>query len=119
MRRRGLCGSGLIAEASAAVSRARVSTICWSISTCHVLGFFAGAVLDTAPVFLCRCLTRKRVFLKSPVLEKGTPGSVRGRFGQLAVLPRWCTKDGPVTARSKLRQALSEELVPVLLNYGF
>ena len=30
-----------------------------------------------------------------------------------------CTKDGPVTARSKLRQALSEELVPVLLNYGF
>jgi len=25
----------------------------------------------------------------------------------------------PVTARSKLRQALSEELVPVLLNYGF
>src|SRR5438093_9934142 len=92
MRRRGLCGSGLIAEASAAVSRARVSTICWSISTCHVLGFFAGAVLDTAPVFLCRCLTRKRVFLKSPVLEKGTPGSVRGRFGQLAVLPRWRAK---------------------------
>ena len=42
----------------------------------------------TAPVFLCRCLTRKRVFLKSPVLEKGTPGSVRGRLGQLAVLPR-------------------------------
>jgi len=35
----------------------------------------------TAPVFLCRCLTRKRVFLKSPVLEKGTPGSVRERLG--------------------------------------
>src|SRR3989304_8321253 len=32
---------------------------------------------------------RKRVLLKSPVLKKGTPGSVRGRFGQLAVLPRW------------------------------
>ena len=43
----------------------------------------------TAPVFLCRCLMRKRVFLKSPVLEKGTQGSVRGRLGQLAVLPRW------------------------------
>src|SRR5436309_4550684 len=42
-----------------------------------------------APVFLCRCLTRKRVFLKIPVLENGTPGSVRGRLGQLAVLPRW------------------------------
>src|SRR6266571_5315664 len=51
MRRRGLCGSGLIAEASAAVSRARVSTICWSISTCHVLGFFAGAVLDYSAGF--------------------------------------------------------------------
>src|SRR5206468_2217838 len=45
----------------------------------------------TAPVFLCTGLTRIRVFLKSPVLENGTPGSVRGRFGQLAVLPRWRT----------------------------
>src|SRR5207249_9432334 len=42
----------------------------------------------TAPVFLCTGLTRIRVFLKSPVLENGTPGSVRGRFEQLAVLPR-------------------------------
>src|SRR3990167_7123325 len=32
---------------------------------------------------------RKRVLSKSPVLKNGTPGSVRGRFGQLAVLPRW------------------------------
>src|SRR5712692_8977809 len=39
--------------------------------------------------FLVLSPTRKRVLLKSPVLEKGTPGSVRGRFGQLAVLPRW------------------------------
>ena len=31
---------------------------------------------------------RKRVFSRSPVLKNGTPGSVRGRFGQLAVLPR-------------------------------
>src|SRR5437764_306862 len=38
-----------------------------------------------APVFLSTSLTRKRVFLKSPVLENGTPGSVRGRFGQVAV----------------------------------
>ena len=30
---------------------------------------------------------RKR-FSRSPVLKNGTPGSVRGRFGQLAVLPR-------------------------------
>ena len=35
-----------------------------------------------------RCRIRKRVFSKSPVLKNGTPGSVRGRFGQLAVLPR-------------------------------
>ena len=37
-----------------------------------------------------------RNFLKSPVLEKGTPGSVRGRFGQLAVLPRLPIPDSTV-----------------------
>jgi hypothetical protein len=32
--------------------------------------------------------SRKRVLLRSPVLEYGTPGSVGGRSGKLAVLPR-------------------------------
>jgi hypothetical protein len=31
---------------------------------------------------------RMRVFLKSPVLAKGTPGSVRGASGKPASLPR-------------------------------
>ena len=44
---------------------------------------------EVGPHLVYARLTRKRVFLKSPVLENGTPGSVRGRFGQLAVLPRW------------------------------
>src|SRR5213080_4426717 len=39
------------------------------------------------------CPIRKRVLSKSPVLKNGTPGSVRGRFGQLAVLPRWRALD--------------------------
>ncbi len=43
---------------------------------------------EVGPHLVYARLTRKRVFLKSPVLENGTPGSVRGRFGQLAVLPR-------------------------------
>src|SRR5437867_10147287 len=88
MRRRGLCGSGLIAEASAAVSRARVSTICWSISTCHVVGFFAGAVLDYSAGFSLPMPDAETSISEEPGAQKGTPGSVRGRFGQLAVLPR-------------------------------
>ena len=43
---------------------------------------------------------RKRVFLKSPVLEYGTPGSVRGRSGQPAVLPR-CPTSGLRAVRAE------------------
>src|SRR6266699_2321063 len=51
MRQWGLCGSGSIAGASGAVSGARASTICWSISTCHALGSSAEAVPDYSAGF--------------------------------------------------------------------
>src|SRR5436309_3357338 len=51
MRRWGLCGSGSIAGASAAVSRERASTICWHISACHALGSSADAVPDYSAGF--------------------------------------------------------------------
>src|SRR5438093_2708396 len=78
MRRRGLCGSGLIAEASAAVSRARVSTICWSISTCHVLGFFAGAVLDYSDVFSLPMPDAETIISEEPGARKGHAGICAG-----------------------------------------
>src|SRR5207247_9934121 len=74
MRRRGLCGSGLIAEASAAVSRARVTTICWSISTCHVLGFFAGAVLDYSAGFSFPLSVAERIISYEPCARKWHAG---------------------------------------------
>src|SRR2546425_1347819 len=78
MRRRGLCGSGLIAEASAAVSRARVSTICWSISTCHVLGFFAGAVLDYSAGFSLPMPDAETSISEEPGARKGHAGICAG-----------------------------------------
>src|SRR2546426_5955825 len=78
MRRRGLCGSGLIAEASAAVSRARVSTICWSISTCHVLGFFAGAVLDYSAGFSLPMPDAETSISDEPGARKGHAGICAG-----------------------------------------
>src|SRR5437667_1077358 len=51
MRRWGLCGSGSIAGASAAASRARASMICWHISACHALGSSADAVPDYSAGF--------------------------------------------------------------------
>src|SRR6266705_6050232 len=51
MRPWGLCGSGSIAEVSAAVSRGRLSTTCWPISAYHGHGFFAAAVLDYSAGF--------------------------------------------------------------------
>ena len=45
----------------------------------------------------------------------GTDSDIAGRRTITSV----CNEMAPVTARAKLRQALSEELVPVLLNSGF
>src|SRR2546425_6602775 len=78
MRRRGLCGSGLIAEASAAVSRARVSTICWSISTCHVLGFFGGAVPDYSAAFSLPMPDAETSISEEPGARKGHAGICAG-----------------------------------------
>ena len=56
------------------------------------------------------------------MLENGTPGSVRGRFGQLAVLPRWLggivDESQVVASINKARKGIAQYLeIMELLPY--
>ena len=78
MRRWGLCGSGSIAGASAAASRARASMICWHISACHALGSSADAVPDYSAGFSLPMRDAETTISEEPGAKKRHAGICAG-----------------------------------------